>query len=457
VFIESLKIIILINLISKLIIISQMSSGDSEIPPTYYFSGITFNPDFYTSSSSTYITKISGKKYFLSYPKAQGDETINRIYTQNISSITPTEAFNFLDTQTGNIYIGENTTGTSGQIIKIGASALTNTKIGDLSIIANSINNATNSGTRGVKIADAQTASGADLDLGAHVDRSGDINIGTGNTSATPNINIGAVIGSIRAGATISIGKLTTNAITIGHSTANITISSSTGSIKTPALSTGTFTASSSITANGGITIPSGKTLSANGGIVSSTVDTATGGTMAIGASATNGITLGAGNASTSIAGALTVSGVVNANIGLALGNGYGITCGSTSYTPATTQIGYYLNATIPSGIGMTAGTLTTLQTTSALGIGIYWICFSGYFNGFANNTGYFVPTFVTTNITSTIGSYQLGGNSGANVGFSYSGVIKVNVSSATVVFQGQWTGSGATLAGGSYSLIRIA
>ena len=74
-----------------------MSSGES--PPTYYFSGITFNPDFYSSSSSssTYITKITGKKYFLTYPTAQGDETVDRIYTQNISTITPTEAFNFLD------------------------------------------------------------------------------------------------------------------------------------------------------------------------------------------------------------------------------------------------------------------------------------------------------------------------------------------------------------------------
>ncbi len=103
-------------------------SGDAETPPTYYFSGMTYNPDFYTSSSSTYITKITGKKYFLTYPTAQGHETIDRIYTQNISSITPTENFNFLDSQTANIYIGENTTGTSGQIIQIGAPALTNTK-----------------------------------------------------------------------------------------------------------------------------------------------------------------------------------------------------------------------------------------------------------------------------------------------------------------------------------------
>ena len=28
-------------------------SGDSEAPPTYYFSGITFNPTFYTASGKT--------------------------------------------------------------------------------------------------------------------------------------------------------------------------------------------------------------------------------------------------------------------------------------------------------------------------------------------------------------------------------------------------------------------
>ena len=53
-------------------------SGDSEAPPTYYFSGIKFNPDFYTTTSGNYLTATTGKKYFLSYPTAQGDETISR-------------------------------------------------------------------------------------------------------------------------------------------------------------------------------------------------------------------------------------------------------------------------------------------------------------------------------------------------------------------------------------------
>jgi hypothetical protein len=39
-------------------------SGDSEAPPTYYFSGITFNPDFYQSTSGDYLTQTTAKKFF---------------------------------------------------------------------------------------------------------------------------------------------------------------------------------------------------------------------------------------------------------------------------------------------------------------------------------------------------------------------------------------------------------
>ena len=170
---------------------------------------------------------------------------------------------------------------------------------------------------------------------------------------------------------------------------------------------------------------------------------------------ANGGITVASGQTLT-VSGTQTSTGLITANGGLTLGNNQGITCGATSYAPSSTQIGYYLSPTAVS-VGMAAGTQTTLQTTSALGIGIYWICFSGYFNAFANNNCYFVPTFVNTNITSTIVPYQIGGNSGANVGYSYTGVIKVNVASSTVVFQGQWNGSSATLTNGNYSLIRIA
>ena len=81
-------------------------SGDSELPPTYYFSGITFNPNFYQSSSSEYLTASTGKKYFLSYPIAQGTETISTLKTSSIDTATPTSDFNLLISEAGNINIG---------------------------------------------------------------------------------------------------------------------------------------------------------------------------------------------------------------------------------------------------------------------------------------------------------------------------------------------------------------
>jgi hypothetical protein len=299
-----------------------MSSGES--PPTYYFSGITCNPDFYTGTTGTYLTATTGKKHFLSYPTAQGTETISTLYSSQIDSVSGSTAFNFLESQTANLNIGENTTGTVGQIIKIGAPALTTVKlgaisvkestietlapstafnflasqtanlnigntttgtsgqvikigptatttiqVGDISVSGSSINNATNASTRSVKIGDGQTDAAADLNLGTHINRLGEINIGTGNSTAAPTINIGATLlnGSVRAGAIINIGRMTTNAITIGNASADVNIYCSTGSIKTGAFACTTQTASGLITANNGITIPSGKTLIANGGI----------------------------------------------------------------------------------------------------------------------------------------------------------------------------------------------
>ena len=58
-----------------------------ELPPTYYFSGITFNPSFYPSSSTgDYLTETTAKKLFLTYPIAQGTETISTLNCSVINS-----------------------------------------------------------------------------------------------------------------------------------------------------------------------------------------------------------------------------------------------------------------------------------------------------------------------------------------------------------------------------------
>jgi len=85
-----------------------MSSGDSEIPPTYYFDGILFNPDFYKSALSDYLTASSGKKLFLSYPISQGSE----IFSSNITLQST------LTDSTGSVgllgqYLSSTTSGTS--------------------------------------------------------------------------------------------------------------------------------------------------------------------------------------------------------------------------------------------------------------------------------------------------------------------------------------------------------
>ena len=57
----------------------------SELPPTEYFSGISFNPDFYTSGSDN-ITIEETKKLIVAYNTSSTD-TITTLNTTNINSI----------------------------------------------------------------------------------------------------------------------------------------------------------------------------------------------------------------------------------------------------------------------------------------------------------------------------------------------------------------------------------
>jgi hypothetical protein len=162
----------------------------------------------------------------------------NHLKANKLSSQTLTTAFDLLKNHTANINIGETSTGTSGQVIQIGPPTLTKICLGEIEIQGSAINNSVNPSDRNVSIGLSQSDIGAELNLGTNAGRKGPINIGSGNTTATPEINIGAggTGTSIRAGATINIGKLTTNPITIGNASANVTINSSSGSIKTNSL-----------------------------------------------------------------------------------------------------------------------------------------------------------------------------------------------------------------------------
>ena len=84
--------------------------ASSEAPPTYYFDGITFNPTFYSSSSSDYLTKSTGKSYFLSYPTAQGTQTISTVNSSTINSLSSTGTISIggIQENGGSVVIGNN-------------------------------------------------------------------------------------------------------------------------------------------------------------------------------------------------------------------------------------------------------------------------------------------------------------------------------------------------------------
>ena len=91
-------------------------SGDTEAPPTYYFDGITFNPSFYQqSTTSSYLT----------YPTAQGTETIADLNATNINAIGST------------LYIGPNGTTGSSVILGSDTTSQTNIKSAAIGLLAN--------------------------------------------------------------------------------------------------------------------------------------------------------------------------------------------------------------------------------------------------------------------------------------------------------------------------------
>ena len=143
----------------------------AEIPPTEYFSGITFNKDFYQSTSSDYLTASTGKNYFLSYPTAQGTETITTLISSSIDSVSTRNDLNLALSQIGGVFTLANGARTGN--INIGANATQ----GNINFGSN-----TNDETR---------ISGTVVDVG-YKQATGTINIGTDQTTGTINIGVKA-------------------------------------------------------------------------------------------------------------------------------------------------------------------------------------------------------------------------------------------------------------------------
>jgi len=212
----------------------------SEIPPTEYFTGISFNPDFYQSSSEDYLTPSTGKSYFLSYPTAQGTETIASLKSPSILSTSDATS------------------------MTIGSNLIS----GNLTIGGSSLNTGT------INIASAQTTGALNIGNGSRTNTTGGlgaINIGNQATGAIA-IKIGTASKSTTAlNGTVSVGSSMNTTGIVDSSTIS---------------STGLITGSSFQNTNGSSTI------SSSGLIGGSALSIANTGYITVGglASITNGI-----------------------------------------------------------------------------------------------------------------------------------------------------------------------
>jgi hypothetical protein len=194
---------------------------------------MTFNPDFYTSSSSTYITKITGKKYFLTYPTAQGTETITTLNTYKINSSVASD--------TGDIYIGDLQTSGSLHIgAGSGSTRSGNIYIGTYTNNTNTVNIGPASGSSTTNIYGKGSIYGTKFDVHNNATDvtlfntsfNGDVTIADSQFSGILNIGNGTARGSLGA---INIGSGTTKAvpITIGSTASNTTLNGTSVTITT--------------------------------------------------------------------------------------------------------------------------------------------------------------------------------------------------------------------------------
>ena len=322
-------------------------SGDTEAPPTYYFSGITFNPSFYQSSTSDYLTLSTAKSNFLTYPTAQGTETIASLNSSSINSTTSAT----------NMTIGNN-------IVS-----------GDLSIGSLQTTGVLNLGVANTR---TTTGNGGAINIGTGGSVSAPINIGTGSNSSG-SINIGQN-GTTTGSTTVNINTSTVGShpVYIGSSTALTTImgaSTLTGDVKATTgikttyiestlastdlelaaaqtggvlyIGTGPRTSASDINIGTGANLANNLYIGHKGNTVSTQVvriNTSTGasvGSTVIG-SATSGTNI-IGNAG--VGGTLTTTGLITANGGLTVAGNIGTT--SVPITMNATTYALYTVSTI--------------------------------------------------------------------------------------------------------------
>jgi hypothetical protein len=231
----------------------------SYLPPTESLP--IFDNTVFDSNNSTALTYATAKKYFITYPSAQGTSTIADFFTGSISYLTPASGSFF--------NIGTNQV--SGGTVRIGPTGASGVSVhaGNIDCTNNTINNATDSSLNNLSLGNLQTSGVLNIGTGARVTsgNGGAINIGNNASNIAP-INIGGTSSTTYVGGPLTTtGLITANSgLTIGGAN-GITLTSSSytptsgqlGYVITGAVISG-FTAATSgnTTSVSSISLPSG-------------------------------------------------------------------------------------------------------------------------------------------------------------------------------------------------------
>jgi hypothetical protein len=308
------------------------------------------------STNDIALTYTEARKYFVTFPSAQGTSTITDFITGTINYLSPS-AGSFFDiganqVSGGHIRVGP--TGTSGVSIHVG----------NIDFKNNTINNATDPALNNITIGHLQTSGVLNIGTGARTTtgNGGAINIGSTSTNSAP-INIGGV-----NSAAITTSSISTSTISLNGNRLWSTMSGE-GSIRTG----GTLTLTSSNSADVNIATES-----------------------------FSDIYIGPGGSTKNVN--------LRPNLLLSLP----ITLPTSTTTPTTTQLGYIGRAYNGSLVQYSSGGVGTdiVNTGTVLAIGIYQMNWTVSVNNWTNGTSAYMNfSFNTSGSIIMNGVPQTAGN----------------------------------------------
>ena len=173
-------------------------------PPTFYFPGIEFNPDFFEDVSSTLTKKEADARYLIKTEQdtATAIETFTGgIKTNSIENVLTTDVSNILINSTGNINIGTSTSRTTSYPIIIGNSNNSIIRLGNTNLQFSTATSTATLQTVSTAAIAIQTPASAlnflinqtgQLNIGTAINRTGDINIANTQTTGSGNIVLGS-------------------------------------------------------------------------------------------------------------------------------------------------------------------------------------------------------------------------------------------------------------------------